>query len=104
MSNSTLSYASRRRLSTMTKVAALVAALGFVTVMLERPQVTSSPRRSSTAIEQSIQATDAAAAAPSRFASDEALTSGPATKHLPAYFPGQFPLPDGTIEPQTTGF
>ena len=103
MSNSTLSYTSRRRLSTVAKVAALTAALGFVTVMLERPQLASSPRRSSSTVEQSIQATDAAAA-PSRFASDEVPTSGPATKHLPAYFPGQFPLPDGTIEAQTTGF
>jgi hypothetical protein len=102
MSNSTLSYNSRRRLSTIAKVAALVAALGAVTVMLERSQLTASPRRSSATVEQSIQATDAVGAS-SRLVSDETLTGTP-REHLPVYFPGQFSLPDGTIDPQPTGF
>lgn len=102
MSNSTRSHTRRSRMSTMAKVAALIAALGFVTIMLERPQLTASPKRSNATIEQSIQAS-VDARAPSSFASDGSQSST-AQQRLPSYFPGQFPLPDGTIEPQPVGF
>ncbi len=101
MSNFTRSQTSRSRISTMAKVAALIAALGFVTLMLERPQLTASPRRASATMEQSIQMSDVGGA-PGAYTSDESSTT--AQQPLPAYFPGQFSLPDGTIEQQPTGF
>ena len=103
MSNFTRSQTSRTSISTMAKVAALIAALGFVTLMLERPQLTASPRRASATMEQSIQMQRCRRSA-GRFTSDESQSSTTAQQPLPAYFPGQFSLPDGTIEQQPTGF
>jgi hypothetical protein len=109
MSNSRRSYRSNRRLNTTVKVAALVAALGFVTVMLEQPRLTASPSRSNATIEQSLQPTDASGTAMTRAAS-ELVAAGvsrlpeSASEHLPAYFPGQFAPPGGEIEAQPATF
>ena len=74
-----MSNPSRRALNTTVKVAALVAALGFVTVMLEQPRLTASP---------SLYSTDA----------------GAALMTVPTYFPSQFAPPRGETEPQPTTF
>jgi hypothetical protein len=52
MSKPRRSYASRKRLLAAVKVAALLAALGFVTVILEQPGLTASPTRSRASLEQ----------------------------------------------------
>jgi hypothetical protein len=76
---SAMSNPSRRALNTTLKVAALVAALGFVTVMLEHPRLTASPSMPTS--------TDA----------------GAALMNV-TYFPSQFAPPSGEIEPQPTTF
>ena len=76
---SAMSNPSRRALNTTVKVAALVAALGFVTVMLEHPRLT---------------------AAPSMPTSTDA---GAALMNV-TYFPSQFAPPRGEIEPQPATF
>jgi hypothetical protein len=88
MSKPRPSYSSRKRLLASVKVAALLAALGFVTVVLEQPQLTASPTGPRTSLEQ-LYATDASAA--------------PMT-HLPTYFPSQFAPPGGEVEPQPPTF
>jgi hypothetical protein len=61
MSNSRRSYASRRRLLSTIKVAALIAGLGLVTVMLEQPPLTASPNPPRASVEQRMHATDSGA-------------------------------------------
>jgi hypothetical protein len=106
MSSSKRSYHSKRRLHTTAKLAALIAALGVVTMMLEQPRLSVLPRHSAASIEQSIQSAYGGAAAAPRSASESTAPeeSPRASKHLPVYFPGAFPLPDGEVEPQPTGF
>ncbi len=82
------------------KVAALIAALGFVTVMLEQPLLTASPRAS---VEQSLYQTDAGGPAMTRSvsepaASGESLLPASASEYLPAYFSGRFDPPSGEVE------
>lgn len=91
-------YSSRKRLLTSVKIAALLAALGFVTVMLEQPRLIASPSNPATS-EQSPYRTDAAGAPMSRSMSERA-----AAESLPAYFPGQFAPPGGEVEPQRPTF
>jgi hypothetical protein len=81
-------------LHTTAKVAALIAALGFVTMMLEQPRLTAAPSRSSATIAQSLEAGDDVAAPASLSASNS----------LPAYFPGQFAPPKGEAEPLPATF
>lgn len=75
------SYASRRRLLTTIKVAALIAALGFVTLMLEQPRLTASPSHPETSLQQP-----------------------PSSDNAAAYFPGRFAPPAGEIESQPPTF
>ena len=75
------SYASRKRMLTTIKVAALIAALGFVTVMLEQPRLTASPSHPATSLVQPPSSEDAA-----------------------TYFPGRFAAPTGEIEPHPPTF
>jgi hypothetical protein len=82
------------------KVAALLAALGFVTVMLEQPGLTafSNPR---TSIEQSMYPTDSGSAPMTRSVSEPAASGEsrlPASEYLPTYFPGRFAPPSGEVE------
>jgi hypothetical protein len=104
MSNARRSYSSRKRLLASVKVAALLAALGFVTVILEQPRLTASPTSPRTSLEQ---LTDAGGAPMTRSVS-EPVASGksqlPASDHVPAYFPGQFAPPGGEVEPQPPTF
>jgi hypothetical protein len=107
MSHSRRSYTSRRRLQTTAKVAALIAALGFVTAMLEQPRLTASPSRASVTVEDSLQTAGrgtAAGTVSEATATGETPLPASASGHLPAYFPGQFSLPDRAIEPQPIGF
>jgi hypothetical protein len=109
MSKPRRSYSSRQRLLASVKVAALIAALGFVTVMLEQPRLTASPSTPGTSVEQGPHRTDAGGAPMSRSAPEPATPgeSGlPAStsEHLPAYFPGQFAPPGGEVEPQPPTF
>ena len=66
MTHSRRSYASRRRLLASVKVAALLAALGFITVMLEQPGLIASPSNSRPSIEQSMYPTDSGGAVMTR--------------------------------------
>jgi uncharacterized membrane protein len=107
MSHSRRSYTSRRRLQTTAKIAALIAALGFVTAMLEQPRLTASPSRASVTVEDSLETSvpgTAASAVSEAAATDETPLPASASERLPAYFPGQFSLPDRAIEPQPIGF
>ena len=97
MSNPRRSYSSRKRLLASVKVAALLAALGFVTVVLEQPRLTASPTSPRTSLEQ-LYPTDAGGAPMTRSVSE------PASEHLPTYFPGQFAPPGGEVEPQPPTF
>ena len=83
------------------KVAALVAALGFVTVLLEQPRLTASPSYPRTSAEQSLYRTDAGAAPMTHSVSGPAATE---ESRLPAYFPGQFAPPSGEVESQPSTF
>jgi hypothetical protein len=101
MTHSRRSYASRRRLLASVKVAALLAALGFITVILEQPGLIASPSNSRTSIEQSMYATDSVGAAMTRSASEPAATvepRSPSTDDLPTYFPRRFAPPGGEVE------
>jgi hypothetical protein len=106
MSSSKRSFSSSRRLNTSIKVAALIAALGFVTVMLEQPRLTASPR---TPIEQSLYSAGSAET-PASVGRSEPAASGQtrlpasASEYLPAYFPSQFSPPNGAIEAQPPTF
>ena len=71
-----MSNPSRRALNTTLKVAALVAALGFVTVMLEHPRLTAAPSMPD---------------------------AGAALMNV-TYFPSQFAPPSGEIEPLPATF
>ena len=109
MSNPRRSYSSRKRLLASVKVAALLAALGFVTVMLEQPRLTASPRNPATSVEQSPYRTDAGGAPMTRSMSErapfgESRLPASASESLPAYFPGQFAPPGGEVEPQPPTF
>jgi hypothetical protein len=97
MSNPRRSYSSRKRLLASVKVAALLAALGFVTVVLEQPRLTASPTGPRTSLEQ-LYPTDAAGASMTRRVSE------PVSEHLPAYFPSQFAPPSGEVEQQPPTF
>jgi hypothetical protein len=96
------SYSSRKRLLASVKVAALLAALGFVTVILEQPGLTASPTSSRASLEQ-LYPTDAGSAPMTRSLSEPAASEKsqlPASEPpLPAYFPGQFAPPGGEVEP-----
>ena len=101
MTNSRRSYASRRRLLASVKVAALLAALGFITVILEQPGLIASPSNSRTSIEQSMYPTDSGGAVMARSASEPAATVEsrlPAADDLPTYFPRRFAAPGGEVE------
>ena len=109
MSNPRRSFSSRRRLNASVKVAALIAALGFVTVMLEQPRLIASPSTPSTSIEQSLYSTDAGGATMTRSmsepaASGESRLPASASEYLPAYFPSQFAPPGGEVESQPATF
>ena len=68
------------------KVAALIAALGFVTVMLEQPLLTASPSNTRASVEQSLYQTDAGGAAMTpEYASPEQLSGGPVTTATDVY-------------------
>jgi hypothetical protein len=104
MSNPRRSYSSRKRLLVSIKVAALLAALGFVTLILEQPRLTASPTGPRTSPEQ---LTDARGAPMTRSMSERAASAKaqlPASEHLPAYFPSQFAPPGGEVEPQPPTF
>jgi hypothetical protein len=98
------SYSSRKQLLASVKIAALLAALGFVTVVLEQPRLTASPTSPRTSLEQ-LYPTDAGGAM-TRSMSEPASGKSqlPASEHLPAYFPGQFAPPSGEVEPQPPTF
>ncbi len=90
MSKPRRSYSSRKRLLASVKVAALLAALGFVTVVLEQPRLTASPTSPRTSTEQ-LYPTDAGSAPMTRSMSEPAASGKSqlqALDHLPAYFPG----------------
>ena len=95
------SYSSRKRLLASVKVAALLAALGFITVILEQPGLTASPTSSRASLEQ-LYSADAGGAPMTRSLSEPAASEksqSPASEPLPAYFPGQFAPPGGEVEP-----
>ena len=107
MSKPRRSFSSRKRLLASVKVAALLAALGFVTVMLEQPRLTASPSNPATSVEQSPYRTDAGGAPMIRSMSERAALGEsrlPASESLPAYLPGQFAPPGGEVEPQPPPF
>jgi hypothetical protein len=106
MSKPRRSYSSRKRLLASVKVAALLAALGFVTVVLEQPRLTASPTSPRASLEQLYPA-DAGGASVTRSVSEppaSAKSQLSASDHLPAYFPGQFAPPGGEVEPQPPTF
>ncbi|HXL83276.1 MAG TPA: hypothetical protein VN989_04025 [Casimicrobiaceae bacterium] len=105
MSKPRRSYSSRKQLLASVKIAALLAALGFVTVVLEQPRLTASPTSPRTSLEQ-LYPTDAGGAPMTRSMSEPASVKSqlPASEHLPAYFPGQFAPPGGEVEPQPPTF
>jgi hypothetical protein len=77
MSRSRPSVSRRRRLHTPIKIAALIAALAFVTVVLEQPRLTASPSRPRATAEQRL--------SPSRSASTfDAATDAAISEGLPA--------------------
>jgi hypothetical protein len=90
-----------RRLNTSIKVAALVAALGFVTVMMEQPRLTASPSSSVASVEQSLYWSDVAGAAMASSLSEPAAAG---ESRLPTYFPSQFAPPNGEIDSQPPTF
>ena len=101
MTHSRRSYASRRRLLASVKVAALLAALGFITVILEQPGLIASPSNSRASIEQSMYPTDSGGAAMTRSVSEPAASVEsrlPAADYQPTYFPGRFTPPSGEVE------
>jgi hypothetical protein len=122
------SYRSRRRLLTAIKVTALVAALGFVTVMLEEPRLTASPRHTSTSLEQRTNPTASVAEPVSGFRTSPAQSMYPtgsgeaplnawaepslSASPLPApssdnavsYFPSRFAAPGGDVALQPPTF
>jgi hypothetical protein len=101
MNRSRRSYSSKRRLLAAVKVAALLAALGFITVMLEQPGLIASPSHPKTSIEQSMFPTDSGSAVMTRSVPEPAASveSGlPASESLPTYFPGRFAPPSGEVE------
>ena len=109
MSKPRRSFSSRKRLLVSVKVAALLAALGFVTVMLEQPRLTASPSNPATSVEQSPYRTDAGGAPMTRSMSERAASGesrlpASASESLPAYFPSQFTPPGGEVEPQPPTF
>ena len=102
MTNSRRSYSSRRRLLASVKVAALLAALGFITVILEQPGLIASPSNSRPSIGQSMYPTDSSGAVMTRSVSEPAASVEsrlPAADDLPTYFPGRFAPPGGEVEP-----
>jgi hypothetical protein len=106
MSKPRRSYSSRKRLLASVKVAALLAALGFVTVVLEQPRLTASPTSPRASLEQLYPA-DAGGASVTRSVSEppaSAKSQLSASDHLPAYFPGQFAPPGGEVEAQPPTF
>jgi hypothetical protein len=101
MNHSRRTYSSRRRLLASVKVAALLAALGFITVMLEQPGLIASPGKSRTSIEQGMYPTDSGGAATTRSVPEPAASVEPrlpAADYLPTYFPGRFAPPGGEVE------
>ncbi|HWZ72253.1 MAG TPA: hypothetical protein VN326_12380 [Casimicrobiaceae bacterium] len=109
MSKPRRSYSSRKRLLTSVKVAALLAALGFVTVMLEQPRLTASPSNPAKSVEQSPYRTDAGGAPMTRSMSEQAAAGESrlpvsASESPPTYFPGQFAPPSGEVEAQPPTF
>jgi hypothetical protein len=101
MSKLRRSYSTRKRLLASVKVAALLAALGFVTVILEQPGLTASPTSSRASLEQ-LYPTDAGGAPMTRSLSEPTASEKsqlPASEPLPTYFPGQFAPPGGEVEP-----
>ncbi|MDQ6922530.1 MAG: hypothetical protein M3Z74_00050 [Pseudomonadota bacterium] len=100
MTNSRRSYSSRRRLLASVKVAALLAALGFITVILEQPGLIASPSNSRTSIEQSMYQADSGGAVATRSVAEPAASESrlPTPDDLPTYFPGRFAPPAGEVE------
>jgi hypothetical protein len=83
------------------KVAALLAALGFITVMLEQPGLIASPSNSRPSIAQSMYPTDSGGAVMPRSVSEQAASVEPrlpASDSLPTYFPSRFAPPGGEVE------
>ena len=122
------SYRSRRRLLTTIKVTALIAALGFVTVMLEEPKLTAAPRHASTSLEQRTSPAGSGAApgnvsrtspaqsmystgsseaplnARSEPSSPAAPLPAPSSDNAVSYFPSRFAAPDGEVALQPPTF
>jgi len=108
MSKPRRSHSSRKQLLASVKIAALLAALGFVTVVLEQPRLIASPTSPRTSLEQ-LYPTDAGGAPMTRSMSERAPSGesrlpASASESLPAYFPGQFAPPGGEVEPQPPTF
>ena len=107
MSHSRLSFSKRRRLNTAIKVAALLAALAFVTVVLEQPHLTASPKQPRATVEQSYYSAPdqpPAAAMAELAKTGETRLPGSASEYPPSYFPGQFAPPRGEVEAQPPSF
>lgn len=107
MSHSKLSFAKRRRLNTAIKAAALVAALAFVTVVLEEPRLTASPKQPRETAERSLnagrdQAKGAATAEPER--AGESMARASASEQSSLFIPGQLGPPRGEVEAQPPSF
>jgi hypothetical protein len=104
MSHLRRSYTSKRRLHTAAKVTALIAALGFVTLMLEHPRLTAAPSHPRATIEQNLEAIDSGEAPMAGF---EARPAGAlesrlpslASENSPADFSWRSVLPSGEVEP-----
>ena len=107
MSRSQLSFSTRRRLNTSIKVAALVAALAFVTVVLEQPRLTAASNHPQATAEQSLYPAQGRAAtdlATEKAATAESRLPPSASEYLPAYFPSQFAAPGGPVDTQPPTF
>ena len=101
MTKSRRSYSSRRRLLASVKVAALLAALGFITVILEQPGLIASPSHSRMSIEQSMYPTDSVGAVMTRPVSEPAASVESRLQvadDLPTYFPRRFAAPGGEVD------
>jgi len=88
----------RARLNKAIKVTALIAALGFATVVVERPMFTASAGSSA---EQSLYWSDLGGAAMANPLSEPAAST---ESRSPTYFPSQFAAPSGEVESQPPTF
>jgi hypothetical protein len=85
---------------TTIKVTALIAALGFVTVMLEQPRLTASPSQTRTSLEQRMVPTNSAEAP----LNGSKPLPAPSSDNEASYFPSRFPAPGGEVASQPPTF